>query len=579
MGNIPRPEHPFPQFVRKDWMNLNGTWDFEFDFSVSGLERGFEKRTDFQEQILVPFCPESDLSGIGYKDFIPAVWYHRTFSISEGQKEGRILLHFGAVDYDCRVFVNGKEAGRHKGGYVSFSFDITELSVAGENHLTVYAQDDTRSPMQPIGKQSDRYASHDCSYTRTTGIWQTVWLEFVPVHYIKQVWYYPNISEKSLTIKACVEGTGTLEAHASYEGKACGSASAFCSCGNVFLTLPLDELHLWEPGAGRLYDLDLSFGDDKVSSYFGMREVKLDGYRFLINGKSVFQRLILDQGFYPDGIYTAPSDEALSGDIRLSMAAGSNGARLHQKVFEPRFLYHCDRLGYLAWGEMANWGFDHSSYSGYEAFIPEWMQAIERDFNHPAIIGWCPFNETWDYEGRRQIDGLLALTYHLTKQYDTTRPCIDTSGNYHVVTDIFDVHDYEQDPAVFDASYEPFKNGTGPFFDRLGDRQQYQEGQPMFVSEYGGIKWAMDASDEKAWGYGQGPKTEEEFISRYKGLTEALLSNPRMFGFCYTQLTDVEQEQNGIYTYDRKEKVDVSIFRQINTQKAAIEDESADGSL
>lgn len=579
MGNIPRPEHPFPQFVRKDWMNLNGTWDFEFDFSVSGLERGFEKRTDFQEQILVPFCPESDLSGIGYKDFIPAVWYHRTFSISEGQKEGRILLHFGAVDYDCRVFVNGKEAGRHKGGYVSFSFDITELSVVGENHLTVYAQDDTRSPMQPIGKQSDRYASHDCSYTRTTGIWQTVWLEFVPVHYIKQVWYYPNISEKSLTIKACVEGTGTLEAHASYEGKACGSASAFCSCGNVFLTLPLDELHLWEPGAGRLYDLDLSFGDDKVSSYFGMREVKLDGYRFLINGKSVFQRLILDQGFYPDGIYTAPSDEALSGDIRLSMAAGFNGARLHQKVFEPRFLYHCDRLGYLAWGEMANWGFDHSSYSGYEAFIPEWMQAIERDFNHPAIIGWCPFNETWDYEGRRQIDGLLALTYHLTKQYDTTRPCIDTSGNYHVVTDIFDVHDYEQDPAVFAASYEPFKNGTGPFFDRLGDRQQYQEGQPMFVSEYGGIKWAMDASDEKAWGYGQGPKTEEEFISRYKGLTEALLSNPRMFGFCYTQLTDVEQEQNGIYTYGRKEKVDVSIFRQINTQKAAIEDESADGSL
>ena len=560
-------------------MNLNGTWDFEFDFSMSGLERGFEKRTDFQEQILVPFCPESDLSGIGYKDFIPAVWYHRTFSISEGQKEGRILLHFGAVDYDCRVFVNGKEAGRHKGGYVSFSFDITELSVVGENHLTVYAQDDTRSPMQPIGKQSDRYASHNCSYTRTTGIWQTVWLEFVPVHYIKQVWYYPNISEKSLTIKACVEGTGTLEAHASYEGKACGSASAFCSCGNVFLTLPLDELHLWEPGAGRLYDLDLSFGDDKVSSYFGMREVKLDGYRFLINGKSVFQRLILDQGFYPDGIYTAPSDEALSGDIRLSMAAGFNGARLHQKVFEPRFLYHCDRLGYLAWGEMANWGFDHSSYSGYEAFIPEWMQAIERDFNHPAIIGWCPFNETWDYEGRRQIDGLLALTYHLTKQYDTTRPCIDTSGNYHVVTDIFDVHDYEQDPAVFAASYEPFKNGTGPFFDRLGDRQQYQEGQPMFVSEYGGIKWAMDASDEKAWGYGQGPKTEEEFISRYKGLTEALLSNPRMFGFCYTQLTDVEQEQNGIYTYDRKEKVDVSIFRQINTQKAAIEDESADDSL
>lgn len=557
---------------RENWMNLNGTWDFEFDFGVSGLERGFGSRTDFKDKITVPFCPESVLSGIGYTDFIPAVWYHRTFTLTEEQLAGRVLIHFGAVDYDCRVFVNGKEAGRHKGGYVSFVFDITGLVHEGENDLTVYAQDDTRDPMQPIGKQSDRFASYACSYTRTTGIWQTVWLEFTPAEYIRNVQYYPNISEGTLTIKAQVEGEGVLTAAASYEGKDCGSASAAGSCGNVILTLPLKELHLWEPGEGRLYDLSLSFGKDNVHSYFGMREVKLDGYRFLINGKSVFQRLVLDQGFYPDGIYTAPSDEALQNDIRLSMAAGFNGARLHQKVFEPRFLYHCDRMGYLAWGEMANWGFDISSYTGYEAFIPEWIQAIERDFNHPSIIGWCPFNETWDYEGRRQIDGLLALTYRITKQYDTTRPCIDTSGNFHVITDIYDVHDYEQDPAVFAASYEPFKNGTGTFRDAHSQRQQYTEGLPMFVSEYGGIKWAMDTSDEKAWGYGNGPKTEKEFVARYKGLTEALLSNPKMFGFCYTQLTDVEQEQNGIYTYDRKEKVDVKLFHDINVQKAAIED-------
>lgn len=571
-ANIPRPEHPFPQMERENWMNLNGTWDFEFDFGVSGLERGFGSRTDFKDKITVPFCSESVLSGIGYTDFIPAVWYHRTFTLTEEQLAGRVLIHFGAVDYDCRVFVNGKEAGRHKGGYVSFVFDITGLVHEGENDLTVYAQDDTRDPMQPIGKQSDRFASYACSYTRTTGIWQTVWLEFTPAEYIRNVQYYPNISEGTLTIKAQVEGEGVLTAAASYEGKDCGSASAAGSCGNVILTLPLKELHLWEPGEGRLYDLSLSFGKDNVHSYFGMREVKLDGYRFLINGKSVFQRLVLDQGFYPDGIYTAPSDEALQNDIRLSMAAGFNGARLHQKVFEPRFLYHCDRMGYLAWGEMANWGFDISSYTGYEAFIPEWIQAIERDFNHPSIIGWCPFNETWDYEGRRQIDGLLALTYRITKQYDTTRPCIDTSGNFHVITDIYDVHDYEQDPAVFAASYEPFKNGTGTFRDAHSQRQQYTEGLPMFVSEYGGIKWAMDTSDEKAWGYGNGPKTEEEFVARYKGLTEALLSNPKMFGFCYTQLTDVEQEQNGIYTYDRKEKVDVKLFHDINVQKAAIED-------
>ena len=452
METMPRAEHPFPQFVREDWTNLNGTWDFAFDFNCSGLERGFGKSTEFPDKILVPFCPESKLSGIGYTDFIPAVWYHRTINITSEQLKGKVYLHFGAVDYECMVFVNGTEAGSHKGGYVSFALEISSLLKEGENHLVVYARDDTRSPMQPIGKQSDRYYSHDCSYTRTTGIWQTVWLEFTPQSHIRSVQYYPNTADGSVTIKAVVEGEGTFCASAFYEGIECGSAMAETISGNVTVTIPLSEIHLWEAGAGRLYDLRLTFCEDKVSSNFGLREVKLDGYRFLINGKSVFQRLILDQGFYPDGIYTAPSDEALENDIRLSMAAGFNGARLHQKVFEPRFLYHCDRLGYLAWGEMANWGFDHSSYSGYEAFIPEWIQAIERDFNHPSIVGWCPFNETWDYEGRKQVDGLLALTWKITKQYDTTRPCIDTSGNFHVVTDIFDVHDYEQDPEKFAAT-------------------------------------------------------------------------------------------------------------------------------
>lgn len=572
METMPRAEHPFPQFVREDWTNLNGTWDFAFDFNCSGLERGFGKSTEFPDKILVPFCPESKLSGIGYTDFIPAVWYHRTINVTSEQLKGKVYLHFGAVDYECLVFVNGTEAGSHKGGYVSFALEISSLLKEGENHLVVYARDDTRSPMQPIGKQSDRYYSHDCSYTRTTGIWQTVWLEFTPQSHIRSVQYYPNTADGSVTIKAVVEGEGTFCASAFYEGTECGSAMAETISGNVTVTIPLSEIHLWEAGAGRLYDLRLTFCEDKVSSYFGLREVKLDGYRFLINGKSVFQRLILDQGFYPDGIYTAPSDEALENDIRLSMAAGFNGARLHQKVFEPRFLYHCDRLGYLAWGEMANWGFDHSSYSGYEAFIPEWIQAIERDFNHPSIVGWCPFNETWDYEGRKQVDGLLALTWKITKQYDTTRPCIDTSGNFHVVTDIFDVHDYEQDPEKFAATYQPFKDGTGVFYDRFADKQTYREGQAMFVSEYGGIKWAPNSTDDKAWGYGNGPKTEEEYVARYKGLTDALLDNPRMFGFCYTQLTDVEQEQNGIYYYDRTAKIDVNLFKEINSRKAAIED-------
>lgn len=557
---------------RESWMNLNGEWDFAFDFGNSGIDRKFYERDGLDRKILVPFCPESDLSGIGCRDFIPAVWYRRTVILKKEQLTGRVLLHFGAVDYDCRVWVNQKEAGGHKGGYTSFVLDITRLLQEGENSLTVYAQDDNRRGMQPCGKQSALYHSHGCDYTRTTGIWQTVWLEFVPENYIRQVRYYPNIEEGTLAIEAVTAGNGILQAEAFYEGRSCGAARAKTAGGHAVLTLALSELHLWEAGAGRLYDLTLTFHEDSVKSYFGMRSLELDGEKFLINKKSVFQRLVLDQGFYPDGIYTAPSDEALRNDILLSLAAGFNGARLHQKVFEPRFLYHCDKLGYLTWGEMASWGFDHSSYTGYEAFLPEWIQAVERDFNHPSLIGWCPFNETWDYEGRKQVDGLLALTWRITKQYDTTRPCIDTSGNYHVETDIFDVHDYEQDPAAFSKTYEPFANGTGVFGDRFADRQHYRMGQPMFVSEYGGIKWAPDSTDEKAWGYGDGPKTEEEYIARYKGLTDALLDNPRMFGFCYTQLTDVEQEQNGIYYYDRRPKTDVSVFKEINRRKAAIED-------
>lgn len=569
---IPRPEHPFPQFERSNWMNLNGPWDFEFDFSKSGLDRGFEKRTELKDSIIVPFCPESSLSGIGYTDFIPAVWYHRTFHVDHSALSGKAYLHFGAVDYECRVFVNGIEAGRHYGGYSSFQFEISSLLSEGENHLTVYAQDDTRSPFQPIGKQSDRYESYSCSYTRTTGIWQTVWLEFTPANHILNARYYPNVSESSISIKACVSGEETITASVSYNGIPCGSSSAKATAATVLLTIPLSETHLWEPGNGCIYDLDLTFGDDHVKSYFGLREVKLDGYRFLINGKSVFQRLVLDQGYYPDGIYTAPSEEALIRDIQLSLDAGFNGARLHQKVFEPRYLYHCDRMGYLVWGEMASWGFDISSFKAYESFLPEWMEVIERDFNHPSIIGWCPFNETWDYEGRRQIDRLLSVTYRLTKQFDTTRPCIDTSGNYHVETDIYDIHDYDQNPASFSAAYESFGKGTGPFRDNLGDRQKYTPGLPMFVSEYGGIKWSTESNAQKAWGYGEGPSTKEEFIERYRGLTETLLNNPKMFGFCYTQLTDVEQEQNGIFTYSREAKMDISVFRKINSQKAAIED-------
>lgn len=569
--DIPRWEHPKPQMRRENWKNLNGEWDFAFDFGCSGIDRKMFEKEELDRKITVPFCPESELSGIGYQDFIPAVWYLRSFELTDSQRRGRVILHFGAVDYECRVWINGQEAGLHKGGYASFRFDITELTVTGKNRVTVFARDDQRNGRQCRGKQSGLYRSFGCEYTRTTGIWQTVWLEFVPSAYIESIWLYPNIAESTLTVKARIRGSGTLRGEAYYENMFCGKDETEIASGTGFLKIRLSELHLWEAGKGRLYDLKLSFGEDAVGSYFGMREIRICGEKVLLNGRAVFQRLVLDQGFYPDGIYTAPSDEALQRDILLSLQAGFNGARLHEKVFEERFLYHCDRLGYMVWGEQANWGFDHSRPDGLKCFLPEWMEVLERDFNHPAIVGWCPFNETWDYEGRKQDDELLRLTYLMTKQYDTTRPCIDTSGNFHVLTDIYDLHDYEQDGEVFRDRYREFALG-GPLPDNHPYRQKPVSGIPVFISEYGGIKWNADQKNrEDAWGYGHGPKTVEEYLERYRCLTDALLDNPRMFGFCFTQLYDVEQEVNGLYTYDRKPKFDMEIIRKINGRKAAIE--------
>lgn len=570
MNNIPRPEHPNPQFQRRDWMNLNGKWSFKIDKSKSGLaKKYYQPQTKFDRTINVPFCPESVLSGIEYKDFMDAVWYSREFTIPEKYSGLRTILHFGAVDYKATVYINGKEVGTHKGGYISFEFDITDYITDGKNVLTVYAEDDTRNPLQPRGKQSEEYYSHGCDYTRTTGIWQTVWLEFVPESRIKDIKIFPNVENCSVDIQAEVIGSGKFEVLALYQERIMGAATVVSDGGFVTAHLDLKEAYLWEVGEGRLYDLELRFNEDKVDSYFGLRDVRLDGQKFLINGKSVFQRLVLDQGFYPDGIYTAPTEEAMIKDIQISLDVGFNGARLHEKIFEPRFLYHCDKMGYIVWGEYPNWGMDSSNPNILFSILPEWIEEIERDFNHPSIIGWCPFNETWDYDGRKQHDETLAVVYNTTKALDRTRPCIDTSGNFHVITDIFDVHDYEQDPKVFKEHYDKLMT-EGELFDNHKKRQKYTGG-PTFVSEYGGIRWSVNEGEQNAWGYGDAPKNKYEFIERYKGLTDALLDNDQMFGFCYTQLYDVEQEQNGLYTYSRKPKFETSIFRAINSRKAKIE--------
>ena len=571
--NIPREEYPRPQFERKNWINLNGEWDFAFDNGRSGEARKiYENKDAFDKKIIVPFCVESSLSGIGEKDFIYGVWYRREVKLTSSQISGKTFFRIGAADYKTTLYVNGVKAGVHEGGYVSFAFDISDKVKAGKNIFAVYCEDDTRSPMIPRGKQSQEFYSHGCDYTRTTGIWQTTWLEFTPDNYIESVKYYPDIKTCSVTVEAKLCGKGKLNTAVSYKGKVVGLSEIKNASGTITFNIPLSEKHLWEAGKGRLYDVEFTFGKDAVTSYFGLRNIRFEGFKFMLNDKSVFQRLVLDQGFYPDGIYTAPTDEALHNDIKLSMKVGFNGARLHQKVFEERFLYHCDKEGYLVWGEYPNWGLDHTKKESVYHFLPEWLEEVKRDFNHPAIIGWCPFNETWDINGRKQYDPLLSLVYEATKAADTTRPCIDTSGNYHVETDIYDVHDYEQNPEKFAEHYKDFVS-KGEFTNHCDHRQKdkYIKGTPFFVSEYGGIRWSVTDKGDNAWGYGNAPKTEEEYIERYKGLTDALLDNENMFGFCYTQLTDVEQEQNGVYTYNREEKFDSKLFYEINTRKAAIE--------
>ena len=562
-----REEHPKPQFMRDNIEILNGKWQFETDCSDSGIAREmFLPDKEFSMEIEVPFCPESSLSGIGNKDFMFAVWYKRTINITKEQLDGLIFLHFGAVDYFSVLYINGKECGQHKGGYVSFKFDITEHVKEGENVITLYVRDDTRNIFQPTGKQSTEYNSFGCFYTRTTGIWQTVWLEFCPQTHIENFRFYPDFDGETLTVQAKLSGEGEFSVSTSFEGRNTGCKSLNFEGGIVTLTVDLTEKIPWEINKGNLYDVVLKFGDDVVKSYFGLRKIEYKNMKFYLNDKSVFQRLILDQGFYPDGIYTAPNDNELLGDIKRAKAMGFNGARLHQKVFEERFLYHCDKEGYIVWGEYPNWGVDHSQEQAIYSIVNEWIEEVERDFNHPSVVGWCPLNETWDFAGRKQCDDFVKTLYEITKAIDPTRPVIDTSGNYHVVTDIYDVHCYEHNSTIFYEKFKDLKENCE--FTDWFDRQHYRKGQPFFVSEYGGIKYGTQGG----WGYGKNADDEDAILNDVKALTDVLLDNPNIFAFCYTQLTDIEQEQNGLYYFDRCPKIDPEKIYPIFARKAKAEE-------
>ena len=563
---IYRTEHPNPQWERDSFINLNGEWDF--DFYTENTPEIIEeiKLSPLNKKIIVPFCPESDLSGIGCKDFMPLVAYKKIISITDEQLENNIFLHFGAVDFKTTVYINGVIAGMHIGGYSSFKIDITDFVKFGENEILVIAEDDVKSPEQPSGKQSAKPNSYECYYTRTTGIWQTVWLEVVPKTYIKSAKYYPDINNGTLLITGTVCGNGELSVKAFYDGAEVGNAVTIVNGNNFYVVLKLSEIHLWELGHGRLYDLEFEFLGDKVKSYFGLRNTYLDGKKYMLNSKCVFQRLVLDQGFYPDGIYTAKTDEELANDIKISMDAGFNGARLHQKVFEKRFLYHCDKAGYMVWG------MGYTNAVAEENFICEWVEIVERDFNHPSIIGWCPFNETWGYKEINVNDRVIESVYKITKAIDNTRPCIAVSGNYHINgMEIYDVHDYCNSLETFIDGYAHISEGvvTDLVARKEGNIQKYS-GEPVFLSEYGGF--ALIFEGEKGWGYGTAPKSQEELLKRYTDYTNSLLDNPELMGFCYTQLYDVEQEKNGLYTYSRVPKLDMAKVKAVNTRKAKIEE-------
>ena len=510
---IPRAEYPRPQFERNAWINLNGEWTYSFDFGGSGLEREWFKSTGFDQKIIVPFCPESKLSGVEYKDFINHMWYHRTISIPQDWANKQVLLNFGAVYYKSEIYIDGVFAARHFGGTSSFQVDITPYVKAGQTHnLVVYVESDVRSTHQPSGKQNLQFASYGCNYTRTTGIWQTVWMEAVHPEGLQSVQMIPDIDQQQLIIRPRFykELGGKLEVTLKDNGKVVSKETVAANSLSTVI-LPVKKMKTWSPENPFLYDVELRVIDkagnvvDEVKSYAGMRKVHIEGKKIYLNNQPYYQRLVLDQGFYPDGIWTAPSDEALKKDIQLSMEAGFNGARLHQKVFEERFYYWADKLGYLTWGEASSWGMDCNDIETARNFITEWTEIVERDRNHPSILIWTPTNEEF-WPDRVQYPRLMQDLYKLTKAIDPTRPFHGTSGGSHIATDIWTVHNYEQDPAKLkDLLYNDGKLMEAPKWEiqlmpknigynglKYTDQYtfpQYKHDMPYLIDEFGGIKW------------------------------------------------------------------------------------------
>jgi beta-galactosidase/beta-glucuronidase len=573
--------YPRPQLQREHWMSLDGEWRFLFD-----PQHRYRQPAEIHEwplRIRVPYPPESKASGIGDRGFHPCCWYERDFHIkTEG---GRVLLHFGAVDYSAKVWVNGRVAATHEGGHTPFCADVTSIMhESGHQTVTVMVEDDPLDLTKPRGKQDWQLEPHSIWYPRTTGIWQTVWLERVPRTFVDKVRWTPHVEGFALSFEARIAGDPAddlnVEVTVQHGERLLARDRYLVLDGQVdrriILSDPgIDDFRnelLWSPERPTLLDAQIRLlrgGEvlDEVRSYTALRSVNILRDRFMLNGRPYMLRMVLDQGYWPDTLLAAPDDDALRRDVELAKAMGFNGVRKHQKIENPRYLYWADRLGLLVWEEMP------SAYrftrTAIKRTIREWTEAIERDYSHPSVIVWVAFNESWGVpeltsvlEHRHAVEAL----YHLTKTLDSTRPVIGNDGWESSATDIIGIHDYDADAEHLRQRYGPEINPE-QLFDRRrpGGRiltlDGYpHRGQPIMLTEFGGIAFPLPpqpgAGLKTPWGY-SGAGTEEDFLRRYRELVHVVANTALFSGFCYTQFADTFQETNGLLYADRTPKVPV----------------------
>ena len=575
-------DYPRPQLVRNSWQSLNGKWSFAFDKDNNGEEQKWYQGFEPQHQINVPFTYETVLSGINIQEAYEAVWYSREIEIENFDKD--VIIHFEGSDYITNLWVNGNHVGSHKGGYSRFSFDITRFLVKGKNTVTVKVLD-SQDTAQPRGKQRWLDENFGCWYVQTTGIWKTVWLEFVPKTRIKSIKITPKLAEQRIKIIAEIEGKvngdASIVAEASFGnisvGKSTAQIKGNSACFEVDVTSKqVDEwgIKKWSPESPNLYDLKLTLeGEngamDEIMSYFGMREIEIYGNKILLNGRPLYQRLILDQGYWKDSHLTPPSEEAIIEDIDKVMALGYNGVRKHMKVEDERFLYWADVKGLLVWSECA------ATYTyndnAVENFTNEWIEIVRQNYNHPSIITWTPFNESWGvpaiFNDKAQQDFTKSI-YYLTKAMDSMRPVICNDGWEHTISDIITLHDYEETGEKFLERYLDMGGITENIISHNLDKYAMAKGceykgQPIIISEFGGIAFN---SGESGWGYGNKVAGEAEFLARFKSITSAIKSLHYCVGYCYTQVSDVQQEINGLMDEERNFKIAPEKIREINME-------------